>query len=82
MVKKKIISNLDLLIDKACRCTIIGPSGSGKSTILKLIVGLLKPDKGSVIIDGTDITTLTVNELTKSDEILVCCFNQLLYLIR
>ncbi len=62
---KKIIHNLDLVIDKAERCTIIGPSGSGKSTILKLIVGLIKPNKGNIIIDGVDITTLTVQELNE-----------------
>ena len=62
---KKIIHNLDLTIDKAQRCTIIGPSGSGKSTILKLIVGILKPDKGQILIDGTDITTLNINDLNE-----------------
>ena len=62
---KKIIHNLDLIVDKAKRCTIIGPSGSGKSTILKLIVGILKPDKGHILIDGTDITSLSIKELNE-----------------
>ena len=39
---------------------IIGPSGSGKTTVLNLISGLLKPDCGSILIDGIDITTLPV----------------------
>jgi len=38
--------------------TIIGGSGCGKSVLLKNIIGLLKPDQGSVVVDGTDITVL------------------------
>jgi molybdopterin-binding protein len=39
---------------------MIGPTGSGKTTILNLISGLLKPDSGSICINGIDITTLPV----------------------
>ena len=41
---------------------IVGESGTGKSTILKLILRLLVPDKGRVLIDGQDITSLTFEE--------------------
>lgn len=37
--------------------TVIGPNGAGKSTLLKTIFGLLKPTKGSVLLDGQDITS-------------------------
>jgi len=43
---------------------IIGASGSGKSTILKLIMGLEKPDKGSIRIESQEITSLTDRQLT------------------
>jgi molybdopterin-binding protein len=39
---------------------IVGPTGSGKTTLLNLICGLLKPDCGSVHVDGVDITTIPV----------------------
>jgi molybdopterin-binding protein len=39
---------------------IIGPTGSGKTTVLNLICGLLKPDGGSILVDGRDITALPV----------------------
>jgi phospholipid/cholesterol/gamma-HCH transport system ATP-binding protein len=41
---------------------IVGESGTGKSTILKLLLRLLVPDRGCVMIDGQDITTLTFEE--------------------
>jgi molybdopterin-binding protein len=39
---------------------IIGPTGSGKTTVLNLISGLLKPDDGSILVDGIDITSVSV----------------------
>jgi phospholipid/cholesterol/gamma-HCH transport system ATP-binding protein len=42
---------------------VLGGSGSGKTTLLRLILGLLKPDSGRVIVAGTDVTTLTEEEL-------------------
>jgi len=42
---------------------VVGASGVGKSVLLKLILGLLKPDRGRVFIDHTDITTLREREL-------------------
>src|SRR5579864_5787430 len=42
---------------------ILGVAGSGKSTILKLCLGLLKPDSGSIYVLGHDITTMTEEEL-------------------
>lgn len=43
---------------------VIGPSGSGKSTFLTIAGGLQRPSHGRVIIDGTDITTLSNTELS------------------
>ncbi len=42
---------------------IIGTSGSGKSTILKLIMALERPDEGKIMVDGTDVTTLSETQL-------------------
>ena len=39
---------------------IIGPTGNGKSTILNLIVGLIKPDSGSIFLDNVDITNMPI----------------------
>lgn len=45
------------------KIAILGVSGGGKTTILKLIVGLEQPDSGRILIDGTDISSLTEAEL-------------------
>lgn len=44
---------------------ILGRSGSGKSTIIRLVLGLTKPDGGEILIDGEDITYLTEAEMMK-----------------
>jgi phospholipid/cholesterol/gamma-HCH transport system ATP-binding protein len=44
-------------------CVMLGPSGTGKSVFLKTLIGLLKPDKGHVYIEGTDIATCSEREL-------------------
>lgn len=45
---KTIIHNLDVCIDNSSRIVLIGPNGSGKTTILKLIVGILEPQRGEI----------------------------------
>ncbi|HEU5042517.1 MAG TPA: ABC transporter ATP-binding protein [Nocardioidaceae bacterium] len=44
-------------------CVMLGPSGTGKSVFLKALIGLLKPDRGSILIEGTDIATCSEKQL-------------------
>ena len=37
---------------------LLGPSGSGKSTLLRVVAGLITPDRGSVVVNGTDVTAM------------------------
>ena len=55
---KEILKNVSLTVKDNTIKAILGPSGVGKSTILKLMLGLIKPNNGHVLIDGTDITSM------------------------
>lgn len=54
-----ILDNLNLDINKNESIGVIGESGSGKTTFLDVFLGLLKPQKGGVLLDGTDIEDIT-----------------------
>ncbi len=53
---KVILNKLSFKVNKGETRIILGGSGGGKSTIIKLVLGLLKPDSGRVFVDGEDIT--------------------------
>jgi len=63
--RKEVLRGVNLFIEKGESMVIIGGSGSGKSVLLKHIIGLLRPDKGSVFIEGLDITKLNEKNLYK-----------------
>ena len=56
--KKHVLRGLDLSVGKGESVVIIGGSGTGKSVMLKCILGLLRPDQGTVTVDGEDTTYL------------------------
>jgi len=58
-----VLKHIDLTVQEGETLVVIGRSGCGKSVMLKHIVGLYKPDKGSVYVDGEDITGLKEYEL-------------------
>ena len=58
-----VLRGITLTVEKGESMVVIGGSGSGKSVLLKHIIGILKPDEGKILIDGTDITTLRENDL-------------------
>ena len=59
------LNGLSASIDRGEFLAILGPSGSGKSTLLHIFGGLDSPTKGSVIVDGTDISEYSDAELAK-----------------
>ncbi|MFP4083457.1 MAG: ABC transporter ATP-binding protein [Desulfonatronovibrio sp.] len=58
-----VLRDLDLALEKDKVNIIIGRSGGGKSVLIKHIIGLLKPDKGQVLIQGQDIVPMKEREL-------------------
>jgi phospholipid/cholesterol/gamma-HCH transport system ATP-binding protein len=63
-----VLAGVNLTIEKGESMVVLGGSGTGKSVLLKIIMGLLKPDKGTILIDGTETTHLreeALNEIRK-----------------
>jgi phospholipid/cholesterol/gamma-HCH transport system ATP-binding protein len=69
LLDKLILDEFSLRVNQSETYVILGPSGVGKSVTLKLIIGLMKPDSGRIIIDGTDITTLDRGQLLEFRQI-------------
>jgi len=61
----QVLRGVDLTINKGETAVIIGRSGCGKSVLLKLIMGLLKPDQGKILVNGDDVTSLSDSQLNK-----------------
>ncbi len=59
----RVLKNIDFSVKKGEFVSIMGPSGSGKSTLLYLLGGLDKPTNGSVMINGTDLSSLNDKKL-------------------
>ncbi|MFA7360590.1 MAG: ABC transporter ATP-binding protein [Candidatus Kapaibacterium sp.] len=60
---KNVLNGVNLTINNGETLVIIGRSGCGKSVLLKLIVGLLKPDEGEIIIEGHTLTKMKRKDL-------------------
>lgn len=59
---KVVLDHVDLEIGKGESVVIIGGSGTGKSVTIKCMLGLMKPDSGSIVIDGKEVTTMSARE--------------------
>ncbi len=53
---KVVLDGVDLTIEKQSSLVIIGGSGTGKSVTIKSILGIIRPDEGTILVDGQDIT--------------------------
>jgi phospholipid/cholesterol/gamma-HCH transport system ATP-binding protein len=62
---RRVLDRVDLDVCRGEILVLLGGSGSGKSTLLKHVLGLAKPDSGSVTINGVDITTCSPSELVR-----------------
>lgn len=61
---KEILKDINLTIDERF-VAITGPNGGGKSTLAKMIAGIIQPTSGRIILDGEDITELSITERAK-----------------
>lgn len=62
---RPVLTDISLSVPESSHLGLIGPGGAGKSVLLKIIAGLIKPDAGTVYIDGIDVHGLEETELAE-----------------
>ena len=62
---KVVVKGISLSIQRSEIVGLLGPNGAGKTTVFNMIVGILKPDKGRIIFDNSDITDLPIHKRAK-----------------
>jgi phospholipid/cholesterol/gamma-HCH transport system ATP-binding protein len=55
---QEVLRGVDLVVPEGTTCVLLGQSGSGKTVLLKHLIGLIKPDRGVVRLDGEDVAAL------------------------
>ncbi len=63
--KQTVLKEINLEVAQGETLSVLGRSGTGKSVLLKLIIGLLKPDSGSVCVHGEEVTHLPLKQLNE-----------------
>jgi phospholipid/cholesterol/gamma-HCH transport system ATP-binding protein len=64
--EKEVLRGVTLDVEEGTTFVVLGASGSGKTVLLKHVIGLLRPDAGSVHVDGMDISALSGRALTEA----------------
>ena len=67
--EKEVLRGVSLDIPEGTTFVVLGASGSGKTVLLKHVIGLLKPDRGTVQVDGVEISTLSGRALTEARQV-------------
>jgi phospholipid/cholesterol/gamma-HCH transport system ATP-binding protein len=73
---QEVLHGIDLAVLQGEILTIMGGSGSGKSVLLRLIAGLIKPDRGEIRIDGTNTVPLNEDEMLRFRQRMGVVFQQ------
>jgi phospholipid/cholesterol/gamma-HCH transport system ATP-binding protein len=61
--REPVLRGVDLVVPEKCLYGLIGPGAAGKSVLLKHVVGLMRPDKGTVIVEGHDVFQMSELDL-------------------
>ena len=63
--KQVVLDQVDFEVREGETVALLGPSGTGKSVLLKHIIGLIRPDRGEIIVDGKNVALLKRHELSE-----------------
>jgi phospholipid/cholesterol/gamma-HCH transport system ATP-binding protein len=66
---KEVLRGIDMKVELGQTFVVLGASGSGKTVLLKHVIGLFKPDRGHVEVDGVDISSLSGRALTEARQV-------------
>ena len=58
-----VLRDVDLTVKKGLMVALVGPNGSGKTTLMSLLLGFFRPQRGRIMIDDTDISTVSLESL-------------------
>src|SRR5436853_5025208 len=58
----RVTRDLSLRVEQGARHALIGPNGAGKTTVINLLTGVLQPNAGRILLEGSDITDLPVHK--------------------
>lgn len=62
---RKVVRGVDIVVKRGEIVGLLGPNGAGKTTTFYMIVGVIRPEKGKVIFDNQDITSLSIHERSR-----------------
>jgi lipopolysaccharide export system ATP-binding protein len=62
---RKVVCGVDILVKRGEVVGLLGPNGAGKTTTFYMVVGIIAPDKGKIIFDNEDITTLPIHQRSR-----------------
>ncbi len=61
--KRKVLDDVSFEVHRGERIAIVGKNGAGKSTMAKMLCGIIRPQKGTITVNGQDYTALTIREI-------------------
>ena len=67
----EVLRDIDLVVRGGSIVAVLGPNGAGKTTLLKVISGSLRPTRGSVLMEGHDVTGTSIDRLSKAGVCLI-----------
>jgi len=73
---RRILSDVSFVVGEGETRVILGPSGSGKSTILRLLLGLVRPDSGAILVGGEDLTRVNEERMRQVRQMIGMVFQQ------
>ena len=59
--KRRVVNDVSLQVSEGEAVGLLGPNGAGKTTTFYMIIGLVRPDRGQLLLDGVDVTTLPIH---------------------